>query len=213
MTYSLTRILAEIKMLDKKIDDGIRQNRFVDLKQARANNALFSGKDLAKTSADISAAYESINKLIQNRALLKAALVRANATTNVVIANKTYTIAEAIEEKNTIQNLENLANTLRVQWTAVTVKRDQIDSATELNVQKALEVSLGANKGTQKFDADNVKAISDPIREASRVELIDPINLTDEVLKLTKKIEDFKTEVDFALSEANAKTTVEVDLL
>jgi hypothetical protein len=213
MTYSLTRILAEVKLLDKKILDAIAGNRFADLRQTRAPNAVFSGKDGTKTANDIKAVYESVQKMVKNRATLKAALVKANAVTKLTIGGVEYTIAEAIEQKKTVESLTNLANTLRANWAAVTTKRDQLDAVTEMNVQKSLEVALGANKGTAKFDADSIKAISDPIREASKVEIIDPIGLTDEVGKLVIQIESFETEVDFALSEANAKTTVEVALL
>ena len=212
MNYSLTRILAELKLLDRKIIENTNTGIFVDLRQKKAPNTVVLKKSEDKATADIKADYESIQKLIANRTALKAALVKANAETTLTIAGKVYTIAEAIEEKTTIRNLEALLNNMRRQKIGVQASQTQMDDKTEASINALLTANLSSAKNTEKYTESTMKAIGDPLREENKVILIDPLGIDKEIETLSSRIDAFTTEVDFALSEINARTTVEVNI-
>jgi|SRR6478609_4806595 len=210
--YSLTRILAELKLLDKKIMEKTATGVYLDLKQKKASNTSVLKKSEAAAVADIKSDFDSVNKFIKNRTALKAALVKANATTKVTIAGNEYTIAEAIEEKTTISNLNTLLMNLKRQKLMIQATQVQIDEKTEASINALITTQLGSAKNTEKYSAETITAISAPLRDENRVTLVDPINIDKEIETLSAKIDSFTTEVDFALSEVNARTVVEVNL-
>ncbi len=212
MTYTLTRILSMLKMLDKQISDKTRGTTFVDLKQKKANTTLFLKKPENVAASQIKADYESLNKLISNRTALKSALVKANAETRVSINGKSYSIAEAIEEKTTIANLKNLLNFLQQQKLMLVQQQTTIDEKTEATINALLTTNLSSAKNTEKYTAETIAAIATPLREENKVIVIDPIGIDKEIETLSARIDGFTSEVDFVLSEINAKTSVEVEL-
>ncbi len=210
MTITLARALAEIKLIDKKVAQALREYKFVDVKQKNANNGLRSSLASEKATATFDSNYKAILDLIARREKLKSALVKANATTSVKIGGKDYTIAEAIERKQSIGHIKGLVLVLTQQKNQADADKKSLETKTEEKIEGLLKVALGANKQTEKGNTDTVKQVGDAIRQGEAVEYIDPLNIAERIGTLNAEVEEFELEVDFALSEANAKTTVEV---
>ena len=49
--------------------------------------------------------------------------------------------------------------------------------------------------------------------DSNKFELIDPRHIADFIVEYEKSIEEFSTQVDYVLSESNATTFVEVELV
>ncbi len=115
---SITEALNDLKLYDSKIRKAI-------------SNAVFCGA--AKKSSDkvgvvpkedfnerAKASYQSIMDLIANRNTLKSAIVKSHAVTEVTVAGKTMTVAEAIERKNSIAYEEELLTAMKSQYAQAT---------------------------------------------------------------------------------------------
>ena len=51
------------------------------------------------------------------------------------------------------------------------------------------------------------------LHEQKDPHLVDPLKIADKIVELENEIEDFRTEADAVLSEQNALTLVDVDLV
>lgn len=98
---SITEALTELKLYDQKINKVLCSADFIGCKK-KSSDRVNSFK-LENFEANAKASYQSVSDLIENRARLKSAIVQSNAATMVEIAGKKYTVAEAIERKNSIE--------------------------------------------------------------------------------------------------------------
>ena len=206
---TITRGLGELKLLDKRITKAITGIRFVDMYQERnrkdkdilTKNGVLKSEYEQKTKA----AMESIYDLVERRKQIKSAILISNATTKIAISETEYTVIEAIERKNSITYEKNILAKMRADLTAaksqIEAQKPQLDQGINEMVQK--------NIGDKKPEQSDYELIAKPFFEANVLRLIDPCQIEKEIEKLDEKIDNFLTEVDFVLSESNAKTEIE----
>lgn len=96
------RALAEIKMLDKRINKSIHECELVKIKN-RGDKW-----DVEQFNKEAKSSYASIMDLIKRRDYLKFKIIQSNAHTTVNIGSNEYTIAQAIDLKNSIQYKKDL---------------------------------------------------------------------------------------------------------
>ena len=195
---TITRALAELKLLDKRIAKAISEGKFVSYS--------INGKNAINTFKP-SEEKQSIEALIARRATIKAAIMKSNATTKVTIGNVEMLVIDAIEMKETIKYKENFLQQLKSQQLNI---RYTIASTNE-NVNARLDKLLEANFGKEsKTKADEMEAISKPFLERNEAKLEDPLNLDSLIESLSEEILAFTSNVDYALSESNALTQIEI---
>lgn len=205
---SITEALNELKLYDSKIRKAI-------------GNAVFCGA--AKKSSDkvgvvkkenfdeqAKASYQSITDLIANRNTLKSAIVKSNAVTEVTIADKTMTVAEAIERKNSIEYDGTLLDEMKCQYAKSITTVDKENKKVDAQIDKLLETFTGRDSD-KKPDKDTLSAISDPYKEKNEFEFIDPLGIYNKIQALEVDIDGFKSNVDTVLSVSNATTFIEID--
>lgn len=200
---TITRGLSELKLLDKRICDKINSSNFVGCAK-RASDKVNNAFTKAKFKELIKSNYSSINDLIKRRNQIKSAIVESNAKTIVTISGIEMTVAEAIERKSTIQYEENLLEKMTSQYNKTVAKCNDENTAVSLKANDMVNTMLGkveqAKKDQYKADSELVqKFISD-----NEFEFVDSISIYDEIQKLKEKIEGFKNEVDYILSENNS---------
>ncbi len=204
---SVHRALAEIKLLNKRIESGCN----VDFLAANTmSNVTIRGKSLEDYKKLITGNYDSVTTLIENRKRIKSALVISNATTKVKVGNQEFSVAEAIERKNAIDLEKLLLNNLKQQYNACNKAVNDNGARLPEMLEKYLSVVLGTDKNTR--DPESVKAHTKDFEKRNKMELIDPLNIATKIEQLEKSIDDFETNVDYILSESNATTFVEVEL-
>lgn len=200
---SVTRALAQVKALNDRITRGT-STPFITSSVGGKHG---TGKPLGEIEVTLRSSLQSVVDLIKQRKDLKSAIVRSNAVTLVTIGGVEMTVAEAIERKTSIEFEKALLQQLKGQLTQVnaTVERANID--VQKRLEQLLQTAVGKDRQTTSAE---MSSISVPFLEQNEVKAVDPSNLQSVIEKMTKEIDDFELEVDFALSEVNATTQIEV---
>lgn len=205
---SITEALNELKLYDSKINKAITNAKLVGATKKSSDKIGVVKKEEFIERAK--ASYQSVTDLIANRNALKSAIVKSNAITEVTINGKTMTVAEAIERKNSIEYDEQLLNTMKAQYVNATSSVDKENKKVDTKVDELIQTLVGKDSD-KKIEKDAIEAIEKPYREKNEWELVDPIKIFDEMLKLEAEIDGFNSEVDTKLVLSNATTFIELD--
>lgn len=205
---SITEALNDLKLYDSKIRKAI-------------SNAVFCGA--AKKSSDkvgvvpkedfderAKASYQSIMDLIANRNTLKSAIVKSNAVTEVTVAGKTMTVAEAIERKNSIAYEEELLTAMKSQYAQATSVVEKENKMVDEKVDELLATLVGKDT-TKKLEPADQEAVERPYRDKNEFVFVDPVSLFSKIELLEDEIDSFRSKVDTSLVLSNAVTYIEVD--
>jgi len=205
MKMSVTRALAELKLLDKRIHTVMNSAKFVDFSIGeKAVNGYASNKEYEDK---VKSAYQSVKDLIKRRNDIKSAIVLSNAMTKVRIADKEYTVAEAIERKTSIQYEEQLMQKMKNEYTKVTNNINRKNEEVKEELNRKLDALYGREAKT-KVDENNELVKS--YRNDNEAKMIDPLHIRSAYEKLEQEIDEFLSEVDFVLSTSNTLTEIEV---
>lgn len=203
---SIHRGLAELKNLDKRIQRGVSE-RFVSLQIGE--EAPKSYKDVESFVAEAKANYQSITALIERRNKIKAAITASNAVTTVTISGREMTVAEAIDRRDTGLNYDkSLLGSLRRQLNLVEIEIEKERMDMERRLEQRIQADLGSKD--RKTNIEEVENITKSFLNRYKPDALDPIKIREEIKKLTDSIENFEMEVDFALSESNTDTKIEI---
>ena len=209
MKMSITRALAELKRIDDKLESS-RNSTFVAVTLGRDSNkrSANASHTLAELTSRIQSSVDTQKELFRKREVLKAAIVLSNASTKVNIAGRTITVAEAIELKRSVQLKEQLSFFIKSQIVATSKHVEELNLKLNTEIESNLTAIYGSDKN--KVDAQSYDMVSKPklaMREAS---LFDPMDVAKYVTELDEEISQINTELDFVLSESNARTEIEV---
>jgi len=203
--YTITEALQELKLLTSRISKITNQSNFISTK--RSEDTL----DVDKFNKEASAAFQSINDLIERRAKIKSAIMQSNAVTTVEIAGKTYTVAEAISTKEYISDKKDLLQKLQLQKANTSTMVTNYNNDRQRKIDNLIERSLGRDiTGKQNGDNSDIKTITEMYTKKNYIELLDPIKVDDKIKALEEEIENFQHQVDYKLSYINAITKITV---
>ena len=194
---SVTQALSELKLVRKRIDNVVDGVEFTRLK--KANDML----DVTKFSSKATAAHQSFTDLLARYNSLKAAIVKSNATTQVTIAGATYTIAEAVERKRTIEFERDLLIRFQHQFTKVKEDFETHQLNEQARVDRLLTTELAKDA---KTNVEVIQQLTATFLAQNKATIVDPLNLADLIRTMTESIENFETKVDYILSESNGRT-------
>lgn len=200
---SVTRALAEVKSINDRIEKATRGTTFIGV---TVGGKVPNGADLHTTQNTLKANLQSVQDLIARRQKVKSAVVRSNALTVVTINSVEMTVAEAIERKGSIDKDRALLAVLKAQQAQV---RTAIERNNVLMQSKIDAMILTAVGKERKATEEELEAISKPYIASNITAALDPSGLDTVIQKLEDDINGFVFEVDFVLSEANAKTVIE----
>lgn len=213
MKMSITRALVELKNLDNKIKQAIQGAHFIGVTTGKDNNKkvfIPSGNDVASAQQLIQGNFDKATQLISNRQKIKAAVVKSNAVTEVKLAGKVLTVAEAIETKTSLPYKELLLTTLVQQANSAHTHVSNINNKMNEDIDKALQVVYGNEKG--KVQSEMYEQVAEPQRKQKEGAILDPAKIDLKIKSLQDEIQTIKSELDFVLAESNAKTEIEVDI-
>lgn len=200
-TMSITQALAELKLLDKRIQKSLDHVSWAQVKTK--SHPL----DTEKFSKTVHAEYQSFVDLVKRRDAIKRAVVLSNATTRVKVADWEGTVAEAIEYKTSIVYKRRLLDTMRMQLLTAKDRFQEQQESVDARLEKLLHSELGKDV---KTSPETITALTNTFRENNKVELVDPLDLAVRTQALEDEIESFETNVDWVLSETNGKTLITV---
>ena len=193
---SLTRVLAEIKSIEEKALE-------VKPMVATSNpsgvvDSMTTKEQFAKASQ---AAYDKFVASMERLVKLKAARNKANATVTLIVDGKEVTIDTAVALKSQIATKRAFINAVR----------QQIGQA-ERAVQKAEDLigSKLEKHNSSNPTAEQLEALREMYKKTDGRTIVIGSNIQSGIDSMEKELDAFELEIDFALSEVNAKTEVEV---
>lgn len=204
---TITRALAELKLLDSRIKKTIDAAQFVDLHQNRKDLTLNSRSTKSAFEEKAKSLMQSILDLIERRKKIKSAILISNANIKVSIGGVEYAVIEAIDRKNSIEYEKSLLNAMRSQISTANAAIEKQRPGLENTIQEMINNNLGDDR---KPDKDDYDAIAKPFLEANELNLLDPCKVPDRIEKLDEEIDTFIAEVDLCLTESNSITQIEV---
>jgi len=208
-TISVTRALAELKNINERIHNAIQSGVFLGLTKGKGSNKVMLGVgEVSSSTATIQGSYDKVDSLIAQRQKIKAALVKSNAETTVSFQGREISVAEAIELKNTVSFKELYLGRLRNTKTSALQQVDSYNSKLDTTIQMMLQSVYGADKG--KVDPSQYDSIANPQKDKNEVSILDPKGIDKVIESLEESTQALKTELDFTLSESNARTTVTI---
>lgn len=205
---SITEALNELKLYDSKITKGITNSTLCGAAKKTSDKVGVVKKEDFDERAK--ASYQSVTDLITNRNTLKSAIVKSNAITEVTVADKVMTVAEAIERKNSIEYEETLLNEMKRQYANATATVDKENKKVDAKVDDLLTTLVGKDSD-KKLNKEDQEAVEKPYREKNEFEFVDPLGLYEKIQGLEANIDGFKSNVDTVLVISNATTFIEVD--
>lgn len=209
-TMSITRALVELKRLNDRITTAIQYGKFVSrtVGQNKYKKVVGSNDTPEQMAGKIQASFDTVDSLIANRQKIKSAIVLSNANTKVTVNGQEMTVAEAIEMKGTVTFRNQYLFNLRQQQAAETRAVELTNTALEGSIDAMITTICGAEKS--KIDANTLATIATPQKEQKEAAILDPAKIEDRITKLTEEISVLSSELDFTLSESNARTTITI---
>lgn len=207
--FSVTRALATVKNLDAKIERAIPRLALMVNTVGTGNSLSIveSKVSVEDFKADAVAQEKALTDMIAERARLKAAIIKSNASTEVTIGAKTMTVAEAIEAKKSVGYKVQMLATLRKQLVVVGAQFNRLNHDFQTKLDNAEAQVAGRDK---KSSSEELEVATAGIKLRQTPGQLDPLNLSKYIEDLDAEVQDFLLNVDFALSEVNAKTDIEV---
>lgn len=203
---SLHRALAEIKLLDSRIQKEIYNSTFIDIN--KVENKLIKSMSIQDYKDKVlKSSFMSVLDMMTRRDDIKRALVKANAETVFDFNGEKMSIAEAIDRKNTIQVMEEFICELANQYSNAVQK---VETSNNTLQKEATEQAVRVFGDKEKVDVEQFKAFEEAYIKTRRLEVLDPNQLVDNLAVMRAEMEDFKNNIDFKLSEVNATTFIEV---
>ena len=212
-TMTIHKALAELKVIDSRINKAIMEGTYVIAN--KHSNEKIKGMTVNEFKEHMRACHNKVTDLINRRNAIKRAVVLSNAVTKVNVGDKEYTVAEAIEMKN--HGMEFKSNYMRViaaqNISAQTDISRHSGEAIEKEAEKHVLAVIQAQPKDSKMsvDSDAMKALRKAYIENNTYDLIDPLKVATLIENLSNEVDEFNTEVDAALSVSNALTVIEIE--
>jgi hypothetical protein len=202
---SLTRLLNEIKLANKKIDKKLNED--ITYFDVMSSGRLKTYKTTEDMKQKVDAHIKSISDLIVNRDNYKRILLKANNTTTIKVGDVELTIAEAIAKKDTISQEQRLVREMRNQLIRAENTVQMLENDNEEKLDNLIVASIGKEK---KTDASEIESVSKVFRDNNKVSIVDASGVEKLLVEKENYLEEFINNIDFALSEINAKTEVKI---
>lgn len=204
---TIHRALTELKTIGDRIDKKINTLDCVGIKKDGKVNIHYTPEEFEKKATS---ELESVSGLILRQNKIKYAIIKSNAVTKISVGGGEFTVAEAIAYKRLMVSEERLCKKLKT-----------VHDSSKLNVEKALisiennALTMGQNMDPtasqdKNRNSESVNLVMEQYRERNQVELFDPLKVMDRHKELEEKLAQFVLDIDGALSESNAVTTIEV---
>ena len=211
MAISVTRALAEIKNLDSQINKLVGDSRFVYTTKGQGDKLAVIGvsRPAAALAEDIKSKFQKINDLIARRRAMKAAIQKSNANTIIVVAGTPMVVSDAIERKQNIMYEANLHTQMRQQYLMAMQSVDKMNATLDQQIETAVTQAYSNDKG--KVTPEQYEAVAAPRKAEHLAALLDPLGVETKLESMGETINAFLLEIDFCLSESNARTEITLD--
>ncbi len=208
-TMSIHKALAELKIIGDRIETAIHSGYYC--KANKHSNEKVNGIPVNEFITQIKSSWDKVNDLIKRRNAIKKAIVYSNAITKVKVGSEEFTIAEAIEMKNTGMQYKKILMAVLSKQYADAVQIAEKENGETLH-QKAENYVFGLY-GTKegKTSADEVEKTKQQFIKNNTFEIINPIKIKEKIDTLEKEIAEFDVDIDAELSKSNSLTEITIE--
>lgn len=204
---TLHKALGELKILDSRIQTATQQGIFIQLN--KKSNQQINGMTVRDYEDKvITASYQKVTDLIERRRKIKDALTKQNAVIEFSINDETFTIATAIDRKNTIQSEKLLLQTMKSQYNSAITNFNRTNENLE---KEALVEAQRFFEGKDTVDITKIRSLQEEYINSRSLVILDPISLREKIEKLEENLVEFEKEIDYKLSELNALNFIEIE--
>lgn len=209
-TYTITRALAEIKVIDSKISKiefSSQSNDFAGVIQG--NNKMVKGTMLSKEEFETNskAKVDSLEGLYERRRNIKRLIAEANVKNNVAFNGKEYTLFELIEYKKSSAILLNKYNEALSSIKRATSICEKENANLDSKIQQ--DISEKQKTNSQNVAKDFETSYKNKMYEMYLSTLVCGIS-QNEIQEKIDEIENLIAEADMLLSERNSQITIEL---
>ena len=197
----VTRALDERDLLIKKINDAIDRASFVTVKKTSDDIVIGGKKSVQEFDDEARADLQSIRDLISRYNRLDAAILLANATTDIEVAGVTMTRAAAINLRKTLLG-RSFSNT---NFDDALIRKINNDFT---KAQKEAMSTALASSDKKVLSDDSLKSIS-AYCDNLVYSMVDPIDAEKVVGDLQGRQDELKANLESAIRISNATTYVE----
>lgn len=210
---TIHKALAELKVIDSRINNAIRSGTFVVAN--KHSNDKIHGLTINEFKNSMKSDFQKVSDLIARRNAIKKAVVASNAVTKVKVGDTEYTVATAIEMKNHGMEFKNtFKKCLESQYA---VAKNELDKNSGDPLEKRAEnyvlsvIQAQPKDSKMAVDSEAMKNLRAQYIKDNTYDIIDPIGVKDAIEQLDNEISSFITEVDAALSVSNALTVLDIE--
>ena len=207
VTMTLYEALGKKKILEDRIKKA-QSYRLCFIKK-KHEDVTTDGYTVEEAIKSVKEGYQSSIALINNYIALKSAINDANAVTKIKVAEKEYTIANAIVRQRELDRekffYSKMISNLNGCDDEVRKRKEEYLSPEKISQHVARVL------GDSKKDDALIKSVTEDYEKKWDVELCDPLNTRELAEKKLQEIETFKEEIHFALNKANVDTVITVE--
>ena len=204
MEMTITEALSKVKILEDRYLKSLRSSKLVAVKhgpQLRRPYTSYKVEDFEKQAKE---QYQSSESLLQNLIKIKNAIAKSNAVTMITIGGKEMTVQEAIILKQFSDLRKKRLSTYKSLLVEAT---SDLSEALDENNRLIEKLVTGSDKSSEEIR----KSTEEILSSSKAVSLVDPCKLQDKIEDWETELSDFENNIDFVLSESNAKTRITID--
>ena len=208
-TMTIHKGLAELKLLDKRIEKEISSAKFcVSVKESALK---VDGMTIDEFKESTKSTYQKITDMIRRRDAIKRAISKSNATTIVSVGGVEYTVAEAIwMNQMGVDAKQHLHDVLNVEYGDCVRKAEFNNSSLDDKAEQFIIAMNGNKTDKAAMNTEEATSAKEAYIKSNTCNVVSGLDIKNEIEKLANEIDSFKSEVDAALSTSNATTMIEV---
>ena len=209
-SYTITRALAQIKLIDSKIakiDFASSEKDFAGTIQG--DNKMVKGTMLSKEEFEKNSKekIDKLESLYEERRNIKRLIAKANVNNNVTFNGKEYTLFELIEFKKSSHILSSKYNQALTSIRKANSTCEKENANLDMKIQQ--DISEKQKTNSQNVAKDFEISYKKKMYEMYHSTLVCAFS-QNEIQEKLNEIESLLAEVDMILSEKNAQITIEL---
>lgn len=210
MKYSITRALAERKVLIKRHEKSVQELELIAVQRGSRLIGSYSHIKPEDFSPRVKECMQSILSLESRIDEIKYKIDQSNLVTKITIGSKEMTIQEALVLKNSIDLKKDRLSKMKRLYSSARLSFDEAIEENRKRVEKMVADNTASSGSSGKVDPDLEKKAVEQVECLYGVKFVDPLNLETMIKQLESEIVEFESNVDYALSESNSQTFIEV---
>ena len=210
MKYSITRALAERKVLIKRHEKAVKELDLIAVQRGSRLMGSYSHIKPEDFVEKVKEGWQSILSLEARIDDIKNQIDKSNLVTIIKVGSREMTVQEAIVMKNSISLKKDRLSRMKQLYKQALVANNDALEENRKRVEKTVADNTAASGSMSKIDPELEKKAVEQIEGLYGVRFVDPLSLETIIKQLELEIEEFESNVDYALSESNSQTFIEI---